>query len=312
MSTYIGGVEVAGNSVLIGSTLYGICTTSANGLNKQVILDNFDSFLHGVTVQVRFIYGNNILDNLTLQVGTTTAQPITGNCICNANDVIAFTLEDSGNNSYYWRANQSIKIDSYVDNTSNSTIITKIAGQEVNIATQSYVDYKTAGMSGLEGAMHFKGTVNEDPTSAAFNTHSFSDYDYGDVILGPNNKEYIYNKGNTISNSSWREVGDEGSYVLKTSQTSERIGSASDWDAGSAPILGDVIESDDITQWEPGSPSIALVEDGVLHIRNGMAPTLAFTARNIPNITDVGRVPSLTVTSTPVVVPLENGGEING
>jgi len=63
--------------------------------------------------------------------------------------------------------------------------------------------------------MHFRGEVSSLPNE----TTSFNDYLSGDVVLGPNNKEYVYKKGNTAAESSWIELGDEGSYVLASSQS---------------------------------------------------------------------------------------------
>jgi hypothetical protein len=63
--------------------------------------------------------------------------------------------------------------------------------------------------------MHFRGAVQTIPDATASST--FSSYDAGDVILGPNDKEYVYSKGNTAAESEWIELGDESSYALKSS-----------------------------------------------------------------------------------------------
>ena len=294
MSSYIGAVQVdSGDQILIGSTLFGTCSTAVGTAAKAVTLASFDSLINGVTVFVKFVNGNSVTSGMTLAVGTTTATAVTGNCVCEANEVIAFTYENDGTNQY-WRPNHSLKIE-----TSNN-IVTKLSGQEVNLATQTYVDNKTAGLSGLTGAMHFKGTVNSLPT--ATDPQTFSDYDAGDVILY-NDKEYVYNKGISAAASEWVELGDESSYVLKTSQTTDSVGSASGWSAGSTPTLGTAIDADDITNWDAGSASSATVSGGVLHITNSTVPTLSYTARSVPNVTDVGSTPSLTIGSKTVVVP---------
>lgn len=75
---------------------------------------------------------------------------------------------------------------------------------DASYATTTYVDNKTAG---LTGAMHFKGTVTSLPTD-------FSTYESGDVVL-LDNKEYVCDKTDE-SSPAWVELGDEGSYVLKT------------------------------------------------------------------------------------------------
>jgi hypothetical protein len=77
-------------------------------------------------------------------------------------------------------------------------------------AVASYIATKTAG---LTGAMHYIGpatvTINNDiiTVTGLPQGHTLI---AGDVVTS-NNKEYVYD------GSVWRELGDEGSYVLKTS-----------------------------------------------------------------------------------------------
>lgn len=293
MSSYIGKVQVeSGDQILIGSTLYGTCSSAVDSAAKIVTLASFDALINGVTVHVKFVNGNSVLDNITLAVGSTLAQPVTGNCICNANEIIAFTFEESGANKY-WRANHSIKIEQA------NNIITKISGQTVNAATKDYVDSKTQGLDGLTSAMHFRGISStaitdggtQNPTiqgSAIVNKEA------GDVVLY-DNQEFVWD------GTAWELLGDEGSYALKSHYTS--IGSASNWSAGSAPTLGTDIDADDITEWSSGSASSAVVENGVLRITNSVVPTLTYSAKTIPNVTSVGSAPTLTVTPTDVVIP---------
>jgi len=85
---------------------------------------------------------------------------------------------------------------------------------------------------------------------------SYENYVAGDVLL-VGDKEYVYSKGNNAANSQWILLGDEGSYALKSSTTS--VGSSSGWDPGALPQLGDAIEADDITNWDAGSSSSAVV-----------------------------------------------------
>lgn len=178
------------------------------------------------------------------------------------------------------------------------------SSEALAIATKDYVVAKTAGLSGLTGAMHFRGeTTNTDGSGNPIipnSTDSFNNYDSGDVLL-VGDQEYVYAKGNTAAASQWILLGDEGSYALKSSTAS--IGSASGWDAGSTPTLGDAIPADDITAWDEGTASDASVTQGVLHLTNSTVPSLTYTAKSIPNVTNVGTAPTLTVTPTTVVVP---------
>ena len=88
------------------------------------------------------------------------------------------------------------KQDNLVFNTEYNSTTNKVATMK---------DVETA-TSGLTGAMHFIDTVSSDPTADGFNV---SGYKKGDVVLYKT-KEYVFNGTKFI------ELGDEGSYALKT------------------------------------------------------------------------------------------------
>lgn len=75
----------------------------------------------------------------------------------------------------------------------------------LHAATKQYVDTKTAG---LTGAMHFRGTSTTDPTVGPTVT-GVTSWAAGDVVLY-GSKEFVYD------GKTWKELGDEGSHVLKT------------------------------------------------------------------------------------------------
>lgn len=109
--------------------------------------------------------------------------------------------------------------------TGTPTAPTADAGTNTTqIATTAFVknavDTATAG---LTGAMHFKGSVQTLPT--ATDSATFAAYEAGDVVLGPNDKEYVYNKGANAAGSSWVELGDETSFAVKGSITDSDIAS---------------------------------------------------------------------------------------
>ena len=350
MASYIGKVQIGatGDQVLVGSTLYGVCSVAAATAAKEVTLPDFDAIMHGITVQVRFENGNSVTTGVTLKVGSTNPFPVTGNCVCAADDVIAFTLSQTGSGTV-WYANHSILVQ---EGTTDGTI--KVAGEEVAVhglgsaayedtsafataaqgqkadqampksggtftgpvildadptsamgaATKNYVDNIAQGLTDLTAPMHF---IGETPAQDAEGhpilpdaQTSYENYVAGDVLL-VGDKEYVYSKGNNAANSQWILLGDEGSYALKSSTAS--VGSASGWNAGALPELGDAIEADDITNWDAGSSSSAVVNQGVLRLTNSTVPTLQYQAKSVPNITNLGTLPSLTVTPTTVVVP---------
>lgn len=350
MASYIGKVQIGanGDQVLVGSTLYGVCSIPAATAAKTVTLPDFDAIMHGITVQVRFENGNSVTSNVTLAVGSTNAFPVIGNCVCAADDVISFTLSQTSNGTY-WYANHSILVQ---EGSTNGTI--KVAGQEVSVhglgsaayqnttafataaqgqkaddampksggtftgpvlldgdptapmgaATKNYVDNIAQGLTDLTAPMHFIGNTpitdaNNNPVLPD-SAYSYQHYVAGDVLL-VGDQEYVYSKGENAASSEWILLGDEGSYALKSSTAS--IGSASGWNAGTTPTLGDAIPADDITAWSEGTASDASVTQGVLHLTNSTVPSLTYTAKSIPNVTNVGTLPTLTVTPTTVVVP---------
>lgn len=95
----------------------------------------------------------------------------------------------------------SIEISTSVENT--RTLI-------YNYAVKAYVD---AAVAGLTGAMHFIGEATVTINGAV--NPQIADYDFskaqpGDVILSES-KEYVW------TGSTWRLLGDEGSYAIKGS-----------------------------------------------------------------------------------------------
>lgn len=89
------------------------------------------------------------------------------------------------------------------DLTGTPTAPTAAAGTNTTqIATTAFVHDAVAGLS---GAMHYQGEVEADPTQTA----PTGTYNAGDVVTY-GNSEYVYDGTN------WRELGDEGSYALKT------------------------------------------------------------------------------------------------
>ena len=375
MASYIGQVQIdSGATSLVGSSLYGICNSAASATAKTVlsadasaitldtsntkfINNNFDTLLQGITIHVKFIQGNTATDNLTLQVGSTAATTIIGKCTCDAGTIISFTLDEQQR----WVVNDNVDTNTeYVFKTAYNASTNRVLGEadvgdaaEKDIVTTlsdgdnnttnsdlptatavvQYVLNKTAGLSGLTGAMHFKGAVAAIPPASGT-------YESGDVVLGPNNKEYVYN------GTTWIELGDEGSYVLQTSQTTDVIDEVTNWNDGTLPeltVTDTPVSNVSITtagvaaQLTPqqvtvpnvtqaGTATTASVTGGVLNITTGQNTTLGtdvtFDAigswtTNTPTVVSAtpvtvgsasgwsaGTKPTLTQTPTTVVVPV--------
>lgn len=86
------------------------------------------------------------------------------------------------------------------------------------LATEEYVDGQMTTINnqlgGLTGAMHFIGKAAVDITDGSTTDPQIANYttkEKGDVILGKDDhKEFVWN------GAIWEELGDEGSYALKT------------------------------------------------------------------------------------------------
>lgn len=318
MAGYIGKVQITGSdAVLIGSTLYGICTTPANSSAKKVtssennsgkfINNNYDNLIQGTTIHVKFTLGNSVDSGLTLQVGTTNqAKEVVGKCVCDANTIISFTLDENE----HWVVNDNVDTNTeYVFKTAyNATTNKALTESDISDAATrgvvtdlehntsstdlptastvaAYVDLRTAGLSGLTGAMHFKGSVTAIPSATAAAT--YTSYDAGDVILGPNDKEYVYNKGNSAAESEWIELGDESSYALKSS-TATVIGLIGEFTANTLPSLT-------IT---------ATTVSSVVSASAGTAASLSTTSVSIPEITQAGTATTASVTAGILTITL--------
>lgn len=147
---------------------------------------------------------------------------------------------------------------------------------DVDTALQSAKDYTDTKTAGLTGAMHFVGTSTTDPTGTGGPTVTgVTSFSKGDVVLYQK-KEFVYDGTN------WVELGDEGSYVLKTTTInnkplSENITlSASDVGADAAGTAAGLVNALDLTKVGGGSGEyIASISqtDGQVSATKGTLPT---------------------------------------
>ena len=142
---YIGRVQIDGGAVLpVGSTLFGICNTPIDTAAK--IIQESDQTLGayfktlssaGVTVHIKFTYGNSIAANdsnnlLTLKVGSSTAKQIInpgGSCIWSPGAVVSFTYDGT-----YWVANDGTLTSIPIKNTYDPADTDAISGVGVAAA----------------------------------------------------------------------------------------------------------------------------------------------------------------------------------
>ena len=72
---YVGKVTAGGSTHLVGSTLYGTCSTAAATAAKVVTCADFTTLITGVTIHVKFTYANGVASP-TLNVNSTGAKNI--------------------------------------------------------------------------------------------------------------------------------------------------------------------------------------------------------------------------------------------
>lgn len=87
---------------LMGSNLFGTCSTSSSTSAKMVTLEGFDVLVSGVTIHVKFTYSQNGACSLT--VGSTAARSVrrnnSSNAIWEAGAIVSFTYDGT-----YWQQN---------------------------------------------------------------------------------------------------------------------------------------------------------------------------------------------------------------
>ena len=189
-------------------------------------------------------------------------------------------------------------------------------GVATNTNIKATASGTAVGANGTAAAITGFGDHTTENVITGFGTHSTNSFVTGyaaptkDDVLGSESTFTASGTATTTNikaTASGTAVGANGtasvvkSYPGVTSKLDTvSVGSASNWSAGSLPTLGTAITADDITSWSAGSVTTASVTNGVLTITPGSAPSLAYTAKSIPNVTGVGSLPSLTVTSTTV------------
>lgn len=228
MASYIGKVTIGAVDYPIANTVYAICSTGATVALKEIVYPDFDTMTDKVSIPIKFINGNAVSTGVTLKFNNSSdAYAVEGNCLCAANEVITFTYEDNENESARrWRSHKTGVI---ISEDSTSGILT-IDGQTAGSKLSERIDNLNNSISGLTGAMHFRGSIDVDPTKQAI--PGGATYAAGDVVLGPNSKEYVYG-----DNGQWIELGDEGSYVLISSISNGTASHISNYQAGEAPTL---------------------------------------------------------------------------
>lgn len=364
MASYIGKVQIGETTpVLVGSTLYGVCHTAAATALKDITEDTissqnkitgdyvntrYDTAITGTTIHIKFVYGNTVTSNTQLKVGTLiTPLSVVGNFTCPANTIISFTLDENNN----WVVNDNVDTNTeYVFKTAYNAstnkaltesdiaaaatkgVITDIANNisstdlPTTAAVAQYVQDLTGGLSGLSGAMHFRGMVTDQNvtiTDGGTQMPHINGYDYengaakqnftpepGDVILF-GQQEFVW------ANNKWELLGDQGSYALNSNV--DTITEVSNFTTNTLPTLTPVsttassvsvtngsaasLTTNNVTipnVTSAGSAATASVSGGVLTITPGVAPTIAATPITVKEVNVFTANTPTAVTSVPV------------
>lgn len=339
--SYISELQIDYTTFPIGSSLYGDCENQASAFNKIIDIANFDTFINGVTIHVKFIYGNsaplvNPLNNsqhLTLQVGTTDPRPISnpgGTIMWSPGAVISFTYDSA---EQIWSVNDSdsgsgvIVDQQYISNSSNAISGAGVTGalntlgaaarkavdnsisdsgsnaNSTNLpTTEAVINYIQTKTNGLTGSMRFIGI-----SSTIITNGGQEDPTIEDVIntSRQNGDVVLYLQQEYVWNgTTWQLLGDEGSYALKTN-TEDVIKTAT-----FTPDVPGVLTTKETlipNVISTGSAATFSVASGVLSITTGSAPTLgtAITVKEVDNWT-AGSAASLNTTTQTVVIPNSN------
>lgn len=169
--SYVGNVTADGSTHLVGSTLYGTCSTAAATAAKVVTCADFDHLFTGVTIHVKFT-NSNTAANATLNVNSTGAKPLccygttrvgtTTKAAWSAGAVVSFTYDGTS-----WVMNDYIEDTDTGQSTAGATNSTSklfLVGATSQAAGQT--TYSNSSVYATNGALH----------ATSFHATSFNGY----------------------------------------------------------------------------------------------------------------------------------------
>ena len=166
--SYVGKItDTSGNTGLVGSTLYGTCSTGASTAAKVVTCADFDQLLIGVTIHVKFT-NSNTASTPTLNVNSTGAKNIykygttkpgtTAATSWYAGSVVSFTYDGS-----YWQMND------HIDDTNTQTV-SSVAGKTGAVTlTNSDVGLGNVGNFKAVSTVASQGLTSTEQSNARAN-----------------------------------------------------------------------------------------------------------------------------------------------
>ena len=240
---YFGQLVVDGDSYLVGSTLYGTCTTSAGTsakvVDSGVLGSTFDQLIEGITVNIQFVQGCTV-DSITLKIGTTSTLYVHGNCKCAANAVLSFTY-GKVNGANRWILNAGEKTTLNVMQTYDSTSTDPISGAGVAEALAPLTGGNNASAYGVDTEIGANPSTNRLPTSSAVANYVNNAFSEKDALIY---KGTIGVNGDVTSlpingySAGWvYRVVTAGTYANKKCEVGDLILAISDEDSNAFGII---------------------------------------------------------------------------
>ena len=165
--SYIGKVSVDGGTTehLVGSTLYGTCSTAAGTAAKVVTCSDFDVLQTGVTIHVKFTAGSTTMT--TMNVNSTGAKPVGNVHHIELAGIAAFTYDGTS-----WNMNAAMDYDTKNTagsmNSASKLYLIGATSQAANPTTYSNVNvYEQGGglyAAGFNGMMIHESTDQQNHT----------------------------------------------------------------------------------------------------------------------------------------------------
>ena len=242
---YFGELVIDGNSYKVGSSLFGVCNTSADTREKVVATTDtlgsiFTDFIYGITVNIQFTNGNTVED-ITLAIGNTIALPVQGNAKCNVNAVLSFTY-GTINGISKWILNAGEKTATTVMQTYDSTSSEPISGRGVAEAIAPFVPGgNSAANYSVDTSIGAFPSASKVPTSAAVANYVNNAFSTKDALLyrgtiGSNGT--IYQLPTSGYNAGWLyKVIDDGTYAGQQCKVGDLILATSDAVNGTVNVV---------------------------------------------------------------------------
>ena len=154
--SYVGNVTADGSTHLVGSTLYGTCSTAAGTAAKVVTCADFDHLLEGVTIHVKFTH-TNTASNATLNVNSTGAKPLCKYGTTRAGRTVADSWESGAIVSLTYDGTSWMMNDVIIDldqKTGSSSSTSKLFLVGATSQASATTTYSNANVYAENGALH--------------------------------------------------------------------------------------------------------------------------------------------------------------